>query len=629
MEPWRMTDRTHSPLRRDKSSHLAQLARWVLVFCLMAPATQAQDIPWRKPMSFDLQAVNEPLNVFLTRLFTLHGLPATMSPAVASGRVNGRFRGRIESVFKEISDTYGLTWYYDGTTLHVYSLAEMETRLLQVEPNDTPRIDRILRQMRLNDPRFPLRLANNEGHILISGPPRYVELVTDVVQSVADSPTMTKGALEVRVFRLKYARAADTTVAIGGVDTVIPGLAAVLNEVVGAIKPTAAPQSRSQARTVRGLRGKGQRAIGRGAEGATPEAGNSAAEAAPLINPSASDIAAAGFDNRRTGLLGAGNTAAPEPPAAREREAAVRAEPRLNAVIVRDSPDRMAMYARLIETLDVDTPLMEIEASVIDVSDDKSEQLGIDWRGSTRRLDVASSPNTLAGDGSGQRNAANDLLFSQNPLSVGKGLIGTLLLGNERNFFIARINALAENGDAKLISRPRVLTIDNTEAVLQSTREFYVRVAGRDQVDLFNVSLGLTMRVTPTLVEDANGKRFKLIIRIEDGTTNSGATVDQIPVVSRNAISTQAMVGDGQSLLIGGYTIEERREGRSGVPVLSDMPLIGRLFGQRSKELKRVERMFLITPRLVSLGNLAEAAAAAARTSAPNGPAREASSPTP
>jgi type III secretion protein C len=286
------------------------------------------------------------------------------------------------------------------------------------------------------------------------------------------------------------------------------------------------------------------------------------------------------------------------------RAASVRADARINAVIVRDAPERMAMYARLIESLDIDVPLIEIEASVIDVSDDKSEQLGIDWRAHGNRFDVSSSPNGLAGTGAPPTNLANDLLRSANPVSAGAGLVGTLIFGSDRSYFLARLNALADKGDARTVSKPRVLTIDNSEAVLQSTSEFFVRVAGERQVDLFNVSLGLTMRVTPTLVEDNQGRRIKMIVRIEDGNTNGGRLVDQIPVVNRNSISTQAVVGDGQSLLIGGYVIEENSGGKNGVPGLSEVPVLGWLFGQKTSKVRRVERMFMLTPRVVTLSDL-------------------------
>lgn len=599
-----------------------------------APPAVAQEIPWRR-VSFDLQAVNEPLNVFLTRLLTLQGISITTSGGVATGRVNGRFKGQTEAVFRELAETYGLTWYYDGTTLHVYSLAELETRLMQVEPVDIARIDRTLKQMRLADGRYPLRLSPDEGTVLVSGPPKYVELVAGVVARVAGAPSLAKNVIDVRVFRLRYARAADTTVAISGVDTTIPGIASILNDIVGSLKPTPQAGARTTPRSLPGLRGKGQAAIGRNAQ--TTGQGNTAA-AANAVN-AVTAAAAAGMATRSdidspmtnaglssamagtaAGMMLDARQGAPEAEPAPQREAAVRADPRLNAVIVRDTADRMPMYARLIESLDVDVPLMEIEATVIDVADDKSEALGIDWRAHSSRADISSSPNGLAGTGTGTapggRGIANDLLFTDNPLSAGKGLVGTLIFGSARQFFLARLNALTERGDAKLISRPRVLTLDNMEAVLQSTREFYVRVAGRDQVDLFNVSLGLTMRVTPTLVEDAQGRRFKLQVRIEDGNTNSGQQVDQIPVVNRNAIATQAVVGDGQSLLIGGYVIEERRDGRSGVPILSDVPGLHWLFGQRSGSTSRVERLFMITPRLVSLSSLTSAAAATATATA-------------
>jgi type III secretion protein C len=295
----------------------------------------------------------------------------------------------------------------------------------------------------------------------------------------------------------------------------------------------------------------------------------------------------------------------------------VSAEPRTNAVIVRDTAERMPLYQQLIDQLDVEVPLVDIEASVIDISGGKSEQLGIDWRLHGSRLDGAVSPSGLAGGADGTRNAANNLINSGPPLSAGAGLIGTLVLGSQRNYLLSRINALAKSGDAKVTSNPRVLTLDNHEAVLQSTREFYVRVAGRDQVDLFPVSSGLSLRVTPTRVEDARGTRFKLLVRIEDGNTGSGAQVDQIPVVSRNAISTQAVVGDGESLLIGGYVVEERRESQSGVPGLASLPLLGRLLSQRSSEVSRVERLFLITPRLVSPRTPAAALPVAPRTGSP------------
>lgn len=576
---------------------------WVCaIACLgcVAPCV-AQDIPWRK-QNFDLQAANEPLNTFLGRMLTLHGIPATMSPPIATAKVNGRFKGPAETIFRELADTYGLTWYHDGSLLHIYSLAEMESRMLQVSPADVSRVERTLKEMRLLDARFPLRIAASEGQILVSGPPQYVQLVGDVVTRVAQSPSHSAQTTDTRVFRLRHARAADTVVAIAGAETTIPGVARILNETLGSASfdmPAAAP-TRLLPVTLPGLRGQGQRAVGRNEEASPMGAGSvtgAVTEAkAAAASPSYSELDALRLSTRAGSSP---NREVVTATAGQPLQAIVRADPRINAVVIRDAVDRMPMYTRLIAELDIESSLLEIEATVIDVADDKSEQLGVDWRLHGRRADIISSPNGLAGTGHGARNSANDLLFSGDPVSAGSGLVGTLIFGSERTNFLARLNALTEKGDANLISKPRVLTLDNTEAVLQSTREFFVRVAGRDQVDLFNVTLGLVLRVTPTLIEDARGARIKLNIRIEDGNTNSGSQVDQIPVVNRNAISTQAVVGDGHSLLIGGYIIEEKTRSDSGVPYLSEVPGLRWLFGQKATATKRVERMFMITPRWV------------------------------
>src|SRR4051812_9603767 len=100
--------RAHAlPQRFFDSSRLAMpLASTLLVMLGALPALcMAEGIPWRQ-QRFDLQASNEPLNAFLGRMLTLNGIAATMSPPIASAKVNGRLQGAAETVFRELSDTY-------------------------------------------------------------------------------------------------------------------------------------------------------------------------------------------------------------------------------------------------------------------------------------------------------------------------------------------------------------------------------------------------------------------------------------------------------------------------------------------------------------------------------------------
>ena len=126
-----------------------------------------------------------------------------------------------------------------------------------------------------------------------------------------------------------------------------------------------------------------------------------------------------------------------------------------------------------------------------------------------------------------------------------------------------------------------------------------MRVAGRDEVDLFKVSAGTTLRVTPHVFQEGQDVRIKLLVQIEDGQILPQEQVDAIPVVERSSLNTQALIVAGESLLIGGMVRERTTEGVTKVPLLGDIPLLGHLFKTNTDVAERVERLFLISPRLV------------------------------
>jgi type III secretion protein C len=184
------------------------------------------------------------------------------------------------------------------------------------------------------------------------------------------------------------------------------------------------------------------------------------------------------------------------------------------------------------------------------------------------------------------------------PLSLPGALLNVAIGHDARNYLLARVHALAQRGNANFVARPKVLTLDNIEAVLENQTEFHVRVNGFQDAGLFSVTAGTAVRVTPKVVDDG-APGVMMSIHIDDGDL-SAVAVDQIPVVRRRAIQTQALVEEGQSLLIAGYTSEEKSNATTGVPLLSDLPLIGRAFRFEEKKQVSMERFYLLTPRLVS-----------------------------
>jgi type III secretion protein C len=197
--------------------------------------------------------------------------------------------------------------------------------------------------------------------------------------------------------------------------------------------------------------------------------------------------------------------------------------------------------------------------------------LGVHWGGANGRINgasgTASAPLSFG---------APDLVTAAGAAS---GLNLATLVGNSAQYLFAQIHALEDAGKARVLSRPQVLTLNNTEAALTSRSSVYVRVAGNQAVDLFNIDTGLTLKVTPSVESTGDPRRnIRLNIQIDDGTFSSTTFVDGIPRVDNHSVVTQAVVRDGESLLIGGYQYERSENTTSKVPVLGDVPYLGALF---------------------------------------------------
>lgn len=256
----------------------------------------------------------------------------------------------------------------------------------------------------------------------------------------------------------------------------------------------------------------------------------------------------------------------------------INADPRMNAVIVHDLESKMAMYEELISSLDKPTSQIEISVSIIDINTSDVDALGINW--------------SSTGDTNIQFNAVNPETYST-------------ILGQTFGSFTANIQMLEEDGRAKIISRPSILTLDNLEAVLDNSSTSYVKVESNDDAKLFPVTSGTVVQVTPRIVQETFGRRIHMSVNIQDGNqTTEDATVNApspTPVTTNSSISTQAIISEQESLLIGGFYKETEQEGTNKIPLLGDIPLVGRLFRGEETKKEKLVRLFLITPRIIEV----------------------------
>jgi type III secretion protein C len=564
--------------RLVSSALRAVVCAWFVTW--VAPGASAAPIPWGD-REVQLDVREQPIAQFVQDLFGRVDLSVSVSQGVR-GAVNGSFSGPAERVWRTIARSFGLIEYYDGAVVYVYVPSELATRTLPVSGAVGSRVLRSARELGMLDERNTLR-STQGGTLIAAGTKRFIEQIEDLVrgQAVANA---AQPPLGFKVFYLRYAWAHDVTLSFGARQIVVPGVATVVRAMM-----TANPRSQvsvlaneqSMRPTVPKLRGQGL--SGMGTLGAA-DAGTRGPSAEALI---------AAYGGAATPTA-AGAQPAPPPGGVvalgDSQQVRVEADSRLNAVIVRDAPERLGQYEQLIGALDIEPQSLEIEATIIDVDTEKARELGINWRYTRGRGSL------LFGNGTDSDLALRGTTPAGDITLIGNGGFASAVLGG-MNELALRINALQEQGAARIVSSPQVLTLSNVEAVLDTSRTFFVRVAGEHEVDLFSVSAGTTLRVTPHVFRDRGDVRIKLLVSIEDGSISQDR-VDAIPVVDRASINTQALIFEGESLLIGGLTRESSSNGVTKVPWLGDIPFLGNLFKRTNDSTRRTERMFLIAPRL-------------------------------
>src|SRR5262252_5826044 len=542
-----------------------RIVRCALVAALFATAgAQAGTVP-HSQRNVSITAREQPIAAFLQTLMAHVDVPVSVSPTLTAN-VNGTFTGTAEKVLRDISRIYNLVTYYDGAVMHVVPAAEVATKTYAVTPKMSDKLLRDAFDLGLPDLRNTLRNTGN-GNLVAVGTKRFIDQVDELAragltQQAAAAAPPSPGMMDFRVFYLRYAWAQDTTMNIGNRQVVVPGVASILRSLVGARTTTNAVD---QVMRPTQPKLKGQGMIGQGVAANKADAANDSQRAKNGV-----DVLVAALNSTTQT-----NEPAPVPMAFDPRQVTIEVEPRLNAIIVRDAPERLPHYEQLIAALDVEPQSLEIEATIIDVNTDRARELGINWR---------------------WNNAGNSVAYSGNVPTTGPGGVASVVLGSLGQFF-ARIRALETEGAARVVSSPQVVTLSNVEALFDNTQTFFVRVAGREEVDLFNVSAGTTLRVMPHVFRDKNDTRIKLLVNVEDGNI-TGQSVDQIPIVERASINTQALINEGESLLIGGMVRENHSANTDKVPGLGDVPVVGNLFKNKTTSHQRIERMFLITPRL-------------------------------
>ena len=477
-----------------------------------------------------------------------------------NGKVNGNFNTSSPTEFlNRLGGVYGFTWFVYAGTLFVSRGSDIKTRTVSSMGSSISALREALERLGVLDARFGWGELPDQDIALVSGPPEYVDLVVRTVDALPLGP----GGQEVAVFRLKHATVNDRTISWRDQTMVTPGLATVLRNLIMGDENSAAAGTETLRTMAAPLRQEPP-VFPVGTDGSQRAEGSSGE----------------GTDSKKTASSSSGKL--------RFREPTVQADTRLNAIIVQDVPDRIPIYKALIEQLDVPSTLIEIEAMIVDVNTDQINELGVTW-------------GVVNGDTSiGYENLA----LAPNPglpIDTAAGLAPGTLGVNVGTSLAARFHALQSEGKAAILSQPSVLTTDNMGALMDISDTFYVQTTGDHVATVTPISAGTSLRVTPRYIDNPEGPQVELTVDIEDGRIQTETPIGGLPLVRRSNISTLAVVGNDQTLLIGGHNSTQDSQRVEKIPFLGDIPLLGALFSNRSKTYEKRERLFLIRPRVIAI----------------------------
>ena len=263
---------------------------------------------------------------------------------------------------------------------------------------------------------------------------------------------------------------------------------------------------------------------------------------------------------------------------------------RTNTLLLQDIPSSLEAIRSVISKLDIPVQQVLIEARIVIARSNLSSDLGVRWTGGGDAAITGSAAAANSG-------LAVDLASGGSYASVNPST-GSFALGYADSDVLVdmELAALASEGKGEIISQPKVITANKRKALIKSGKQIPYReesssggtkIAFKDAV--------LALEVTPQITPD---EHIIMDLKIsQDALGNQ--EYDGAPAIDTNAIETQVLVNDGETIVLGGIYTSESFEQNFKVPLLGDIPLLGALFRRSENLQEKVELLIFITPRLI------------------------------
>jgi type IV pilus assembly protein PilQ len=303
----------------------------------------------------------------------------------------------------------------------------------------------------------------------------------------------------------------------------------------------------------------------------------------------------------------------------------VAIDDRTNTLLVQDTAQHLQDIRRLVTTLDIPIRQVLIESRIVVVADDYSRDLGVRF-GFTGINDTSNGLVSVSGTGQATDTIVNSALDNINdPLNGTPYPIQLPALGERYNVNVPiqnaagrialavldtdyivdlELTALQSEGRGEIVSTPRVITANQTEARIEQGVEIpYQESASSGATTTQFKKAVLSLIVTPQITPDNNIIMDLLVHKDSVGELTPSATGGLVPSIDTRSVETQVLVRDGQTVVLGGIYETERRETVTKVPWLGDIPGIGFLFRSTNNVSNKAELLIFVTPRILTEGS--------------------------
>jgi type IV pilus assembly protein PilQ len=270
---------------------------------------------------------------------------------------------------------------------------------------------------------------------------------------------------------------------------------------------------------------------------------------------------------------------------------------RTNTMIVKDVKVNVTNALALVETLDRQTSQVMIESRIVEASRNFLKELGVRLGSRYTQTTDNNFPSTISVDGGiASGDAGNFLVDLPAAVSAGSGGAISFAFAGASSLLNLQLSALENSGQGKVITNPKIATLDNTEAVIESGRRIPYSTFSDGGTKIEFVDASIKLRVTPHVAPDGF---INLKILATKNEADFSATVENVPTIVTREATTEMLVRDGSTIVIGGLYQRTVQEARTGIPWLSNVPGVGWLFRKTRSDDRHEELLIFITPRII------------------------------